>query len=109
MTKNRFFLASALSILSLASSLATIQLQPASSIAYTPEIFNEEPPLSDGRAPEDRAPGGTHARPIYDGLSARYSYLRNRGDLHSLANHPRISSPLVLCLISAGIYSHSRV
>ena len=61
MTKNRFVLAIALSILGLASSLATIQLQPASSNVSTPEINYQDPdpPLDDNRAPGDRKGGGT--------------------------------------------------
>ena len=62
MTKNRFVLAIALSILGLASSLATIQLQPARANASIPTILYEEPglpPLDDGRAPGDRKGGAT--------------------------------------------------
>lgn len=61
MVKNRFFLAIALSIFGLASSLATIQLQPARSNAI-PTILYEDPglpPLDDNRAPGDRKGGAT--------------------------------------------------
>lgn len=62
MTKNRLFLAIALSILGFATTLATIQFQPARSNASIPTILSEAPGLpllDDNRAPGDRRGGAT--------------------------------------------------